>query len=326
MNIQKRPLYNSLRMNWLIDPTLEVEAWQVENYREMSLPLLFSRLKQLKLEFDKESFCSLADDYETPEELTDALLSEEDFETEEEDRIYLLIFELWRRLETDKPCLSMFCDELDHQIFLYDQGKIENVEDLQDALANLQVILDESADEGGDPLEIIESVNSGCANDIETFLYDFISEQIDNGNYSYALELIDGFIDYIEDDKWYEFLRVRILSHTDPEGASILIQQLAEEACTDEDLPFHLEVLSEMVQEGDEENFVSLVKRSVPLLETEDEFQDLLTICINYYCCQDLEAKEKALQQIFENRASKNPSDKFQAGDEDLKRLLKILG
>lgn len=325
MDIQKRPLYNSLRMNWLIDPTLEVEAWQVENYREMSLPLLFSRLKQYGLEFDKESFCLLADEYETPEDLTDELLGNQVLEVEDEDRIYLLLFELWRRLETDKPCLSVFCDELDHQIFLYDQGKTDNVEGLQDALSNLQVILDESCDEGGDPLEVMESVNTGCANDIETFLYDFISEQIDNGNYSYAIELIDGFINYIEDDKWYEFLRVRILGHTDPEGASILIQQLAEEACNDDDLSFNLEVLSEMVQEGDEESFVSLVKRSMPLIENEDDFQDLLNICTNYYCCQDLEEKEKALHQLLENRAQKAPTEKFFQDDPDLKRLFDII-
>lgn len=325
MDIQKRPLYNSLRMNWLIDPTLEVEAWQVENYREMSLPLLFSRLKQFGLEFDKESFCLLAEEYETPESLTESLLENQDLDAKEEDRIYLIIFELWRRLETDKPCLSVFCDELDHQIFLYDQGKTDNAENLQDVLANLQVILDESSDAGGDPLEIMESVNTGCANDIDTFLYDFISEQIDNGNYSYALELIDGFVDYIEDDKWYEFLRVRILSHTDPEGASILIQQLAEEACNDDDLLFNLEILSEMVQEGDEDNFVSLVKRSTPLIETEDDFQDLLTICMNYYCCQDLENKEKALQKLLEQRSDRKPSAKFDQQDPDLKRLLDIL-
>lgn len=325
MDIQKRALYNSLRMNWLIDTKLQVESWQVENYREMTLPLIFSRLRQHGLDFNKESFCVLAEDFQTPEELNDNLLEEQEIDPETEDRIYLLIFELWRRLETDKPCLSVFCDELDHQIFLYDHGKTQNVEDLQDALANLQVILDENVDQGVEPIDVMEIVNEGCANDVVTFLYDFISEQIDNENFSYAQELLDNFIDYVVDAKWFDFLRVRIFSHTDPEGANILIEQLAQEACIDPDLQFKLEILSELIQEGEHKTFVALAKSSAELLETEEDFQDLVSICADFYRRQDDEKTERALQEILRERSKNSLDQRFTNKDKHLTRLLNLI-
>jgi hypothetical protein len=327
MNIQRRALYNSLRMNWLMDPTLEVEPWQVENYREIATSLIFSHLRQEGVDLDKDSFTSLADNCDTPEELTETLFDEEEenLPMETEDKIYLLIFELWRRLETDKPCLSVFCDELDHQIYLYDHQQSQSVEDLQDALANLQVILDENTDQGAEPIEVLESVSNGCANDIETFLYDFISEQIENDNYSYASELLDSFTDYVHDVKWFELLRVRLLSATDGEAAKILVEQLAKEASNEEDLSFSLEVLSEMVQEGQQEAFVKLAEKCTSLLEVEEDFQDLMNICIDYYSCLDEEDKERQIKELLGNRTKKPEQQPFKQNDTDLLNLLKIL-
>lgn len=325
MNLKKRALYNALRMNWLIDPSIDSKSWQVENYREMSDSLLFSKLRQHDLDFDKSQFCSIAEDYDTPEELVDRLLEDQPITPEDEDLIYLLIFELWRRLETDKPCLSVFCDELDHQIFLHDHNQTQNVEEIQDTLSNLQVILDENVDQGADPIAVLHFVNEGCANDIETFLYDFITDQIDNDNFSYASELLDSFIDYVDDDKWFEFLRIRILTHTDPQVAKELIEQIADEALEEEDLQYNLELLSEMIQEGEPDTFTSLVTHSSELINSEEDFQDLLAICLDYYSCQDLESQEKAIYTLLINRSEKNLLESCDQNDEDLKNLLKII-
>ncbi|MEM1283034.1 MAG: hypothetical protein AAGG81_05720 [Chlamydiota bacterium] len=325
MDIDRRALYNSLRMNWLIDPSLEVDDWQVENYRDMSMPLLCSRLREFGLDFDKDSFCSIAEGYDTPEELTESLIDQEQVTPEIEDRIYLLVFELWRRLETGKPCLSVFCDELDHQIFLYDRQQAQEVEEIQDVLSNLQVILDENTDQGADPIEVLHSINKGCANDIETFLYDFITEQVDNHNFSYASELLDGFIDYVDDDKWFELLRVRALTDSDPESAAILVQQLAEEATLENDLQFNLELLSEMVQDGDVDSFRELVIQTSQLLEREEDFQDLLTVCLDYYSCQDQEEEEHQILMIIDNRSKNTISNPFSKEDQDLESLLSVV-
>lgn len=323
MDIHKRALYNSLRMNWLIDPALEVDSWQVENYRDMSQPLIFNRLRQHGYDFDKSTFLKLSEEYDTPEELTESLVDDE-VAPEKEDAIYLLIFELWRRFETGKPCLSVFCDELDHQIFLYDHNKAQDVEDIQDVLSNLQVILEENVDCGAEPVDVLNSINEGCANDIETFLYDFITEQVDNENFSYALELLDAFIDYVEDDKWFEFLRVRIYLHSDVESAITLIDQLIDEAFHHDDLQFNLELLSEMVQEGGVASFAALVYRSVDLLETEEDFQDLLGVSLDFFSCQDCEREENIVLAILKKREEREVSAPFKNNDGDLAKLLAL--
>lgn len=323
IDISHRALYNSLRMNWLHDPSLEIEPWQVENYRDMSLPLLFSRLKQHSIDLDKDSFVALADEYETPEELVEDLIEDED--AAGQDQLYLLVFELWRRLETDKPCLSVFCDELDHQIYLYDNGQSKSVEELQDVLANLKVILDENTDQGADPHEVIHSINEGCANDINAFLYDFISEQIDNENISYASELLDSFLMYVDDIEWFEFLHARVLMATDPEAGEELIQQLTHQALKNHDLEFNLELLSQMVQEGDEKLFIKLARASAPLLKTEADFQDLATIGADYFGCLDDDDKENALNELLKKRSKIGIATSFRQNDPDLATFLTIV-
>ncbi len=54
--IERRALYNLLRMNWINEPTLPVESWQVEDYRALSLPDLFGRLKDFNIQLERVSF------------------------------------------------------------------------------------------------------------------------------------------------------------------------------------------------------------------------------------------------------------------------------
>ena len=45
MHIDRKALYNLLRLNWLRDPSLDVEPWQVEDYRHLELETLYERLQ-----------------------------------------------------------------------------------------------------------------------------------------------------------------------------------------------------------------------------------------------------------------------------------------
>jgi len=325
INIEKRALYNALRMNWLEDRSMDVEPWQVEDYREMDLPLLFSRLRQHSINLDENSFASLSDEVDTPEELTEALLSDREVDEKEEDRIYLLIFELWRKLKSGKPCLSVFCDELDHQIYLYDNGLIENPEQIEDILANLEMILDENADEGADPAEVLETISRGLASDIEAFLYDFICEQADNENYSYASDLLESFDEYLSHSKWFDLLKVKIYIATDPESGEALMEQLAEEALEEKDLEFNLELLNEMVHGGKEENFARLAETNLGLLEKEEDFKDLLQISADYLSCLDFDRQEQEVLQLLQKRESLPDSAPFKNKDSDGERLTALL-
>ncbi len=322
MDLERHALYNSLRMNWLRDPTLSVEPWQVENYRALPLEILFERLNLQDIALDKTSFLSVAEEFDTPEEMTDSLLENLLADPMAQDQVYLVIFELWRRLVPEKLCLSIFCDELDEQIFRYDTGQLENLEAIEDVLANLGVILDENADNGSDPLDVFETICSGCANDVETFLYDFIAEQVEERNDLYASELLDKFSDYVKEVKWFDFLRTKLAGYTDPEGANLLIQQLVQDASAEADLEFNLELLSLLVQTGNKKDFTALVKKTVPLLECEEDFQDLLTICGDFYHRLDQDNIEIAIQKIIQKRTQKLFEEPINVKDPDIAALL----
>lgn len=325
MEIQRRALYNSLRMNWVLDPSLQVEAWQVEDYRALSLDTLFERLADKGLYLDKSSFRAFADAVDTPEDLTEALWAEFASDTKSHDQVYLLIFELWRRLLPEKPCLSVFCDELDYQVHLYDSGHDKNLEAIQDALANLQVILDENVDQGADPEEALEGIEAGCANDIEMFLHDFIAEQIDGENFSYASELVDGFSNYLGGIKWFEFLRIRTLAETDPAEADQAIKEFLSDSHYEPDLDLNLEVLSFLIRNGDKETFERLAVQTTDLLQIEDDFQTLLSICADFYHRLDQDQKESGLQTILDRRQNLHPDKAFPRHEKDLKEFLQIL-
>lgn len=324
MQIERRALYNSLRMNWLLDPTLAVQPWQVVDYRELKLENLWDRLKENDILLTKGEFIAFAEDVDSPEDLADELVEEFSLSQADEDKVYLLVFEIWRRLVPQKRCLSIFCDELDHQIHQYDSGTAQ-FEPLEDALANLQVILDENVDQGADPKEIFRIVGSNCANDIENFLQDFIAEQIDQDNDSYATELIESFGKYIEKTRWFDFFKIRITAHGNPVKANTRIRTLLEEIGAEPDLDLNLEMLSFMVQAGDKENFIRLVKLSIPLLKIEEDFQDLLAICSDYYLCLDLEAQEKKIDKLLDLRKTKKIDAPFLKNDAHAAELMSIL-
>ncbi|MGE4574388.1 MULTISPECIES: hypothetical protein [Parachlamydia] len=325
MQVERKALYNLLRMNWLLDPSIKVLAWQVEDYRALPVFEIFNRLQAKHVDLDKVSLTALAEHCDNPEDLTDELVEGSEISQEDEDQIYLLLFELWRRLIPEKPSLSTFCDELDHQIYLYDQGNLDQEEGIQDVLANLQVILDENVDGGGKPLEVFELVTNTCANDIESFLYDFIAEQIDHHNYSYASELIEGFQKYIKDEKWFEFLTTRILAVTDSHGANQQVRQLTKKIMAKPDLEFIFEILTFLVQDGEKEAFVKLAKKGVSLLQTEEDFRDLLLISSDFFHHLDLEKQEDAIKKILQARHRKSIAEHVKAQDSDVQQFVKIL-
>jgi len=325
MQIERRALYNLLRMNWLQDPFIEAEPWQIEDYREMSYKAIFDRLKEKNVNLDRPSFLALAENHDTPEDLTDELLDNMYLDIEIQDQIYLLVFELWRRLITEKPCLSIFCDELDHQIHLYDTSTSQNTEAIQDVLANFQVVLDENADQGVNPRQVFISISAGCANDIESFLYDFIAQQIDNRNDSYAAELLDGFYNYMTDEKWFDFLRARLQASTDIAGSNQLIRQIVQNTSKEPDLEFNLEILSFLVQGGEKEIFVNLVKKTIALIIVEEDLQDLLLICADFYHCLDYDHEELAIQKILKERSNNKPEETIDRKDPHFAELLKVM-
>jgi hypothetical protein len=312
-------------MNWHHDQSLQVEPWQIEDYRSLPLESLFARLKEHQISFNRTTFTEAAQDFDSPEDFTEYALNEREFDAQEQDQIYLVIFELWRRLLPEKQSFSIFCDELDHQIFLYDHGETQDLETIQDALSSLESILDENVDEGVKPADIFGAVCNACANDLESFLYDFIAEQIDLKNFSYASELIEGFAPYLQGKKWFDLLRARLLSHTDEEGCQEAVKSILKKALSDPDLEYNFELLDFLAQFGDPQAFVNIAKSIVNKMEYEDDFKDLLSVCADYFHFLDDESKENAVRAILQKRAQIGVEESFQAKDPDCKELLRIL-
>jgi hypothetical protein len=325
MDIARRALFNSLRMNWLSDPSAKVEQWQVEDYRSLLLTELYTRLRHFDLDFDRTSFTAMAGDVDSPEELCDGLIGDANLLPVEEDQVYLLVFELWRRFITEKPCLSVFCDELDHQMFAYDQGNVVKEEEIQDAIANLEVVLDENTDEGADPAVVFESIANCCANDLETFLYDYISQQIDTHNLAYAADLLESFEPYFRDISWFEFLRARLYSNTDPEASNEIVKDLVKVIKKQQDLDLSLELLAFLAKGGKPELFLPLVRQTVSMLETEEDFQELLAICSDYYHFLDQDHEEQLVVDILKKRSKNKLEAEIGSNDPGVKEFLKLM-
>ena len=298
--LQTKAIYNLLRLNREESPSSEVGSWALEDLRILPQDELFSRLKGQGLQIDKTTFLMFADESDTPEELSDLLIPEE-VEEEKRDPIYLLIFELWRRLLPEKQSLSIFCDELDHRIALYDQEALESDELIQDGLANLLEVLDENADAGTAPDQVFTAICDYCAHDIESFIYDYISDLLDSGNSLYASELVEGFSPYVTEPLWFDFLRVRLLSFTDVEDANRAMGRLLEH---EHELPLLMEMIRFLSVNGERPLFVQALEQALSLVQENEEWVDLAHLIADYYRRLDEDDRESAVQKAISNKNS----------------------
>jgi hypothetical protein len=306
------------------DPSVKAEAlktepWALEDLRTIQSEELFLRLKKHSIELDKTSFVQFAESCDTPEDLAELLLPEE--EEDLFDPLYLLVFELWRRFVPEKQSLSIFGDEFDFLIAQYDQEKLESDEPIQDALANLIEILEENADAGVPPKEVFSAISDYCAHDLESFLVDYISEILDSDNEAYALELIEGFSPYISEPIWFDFLRARAISSKDGREANEILRSLLEQKETDPALL--REILQFLASDGDHTLFVSTMKKILPLLKTQEELLDLMEIAADYYHRLDQESVEQTIQKLLQKR--KCAEGPLSPSDPDLKTLHQLL-
>lgn len=323
--MERRALYNLLRMNWLNDASMSVEPWQVEDYRSLSLTELFNRLEVFHIHLDRLSFVAHADECDSPEELTFNLIGDYPYSIEEEDQIYLLVFELWRQLMIDKPSISIICHEMDYYIHLYDSGKMTDLSALQDTLTNFATVLRENIDQGVNASEVMQLVANHCANDIEMFLYDFISDQIDEGNEIYAQELFDEFYPYLSHNKWFKLCALRLSEPIFGKLAKKIAAEIIEDYLSENEIEYNFEFLSILIEVGDSTLFCHVVRQTFPLLKTEENFQDLLSIVADYFRRTDQEEKEDSVQRILDSRKTYSLDRVLHASDVSLANFAKLI-
>lgn len=327
MDISPKALYNSLRMSFLQNPTFSVERWKVEDYRDLALEELFLRLQQYDLILDTKSFLAFADEYDSPEELCDHLSADQELldqvepnqqQNQLQDQLYLLIFELWRRLANEKQSISIICDELDHQIFLYDQGHVTSDEALEDSLSSFHAALEENVDQGLSRDEVFEAVSEYLANDVQSFLIDYLSDLIAHQDYSYAEELLEQYYPYMPEKKWFDLIHARIIGVKDIRKGHELLAKIFHHESASPDLQFNFDVLSYLVSLPDFELFRHVAIRSLPLIQDEEEFQELLHISGDIFHSLDLHEKGDALHAVCEKRKVHALSGHFSKSDPDL--------
>ncbi len=308
--MEKRAQLNLLRMNWERDDAVEAEEWQVENYRAWSTEELFKALP-----FSESEFYEQAEQANDPEEMA-ADLGE---------HLYLIIFELWRRLLPEEKTLSIFCDELDHQISAYNRNPDEATEGLTDQLAYLVELLDEALDEGLEPEKALATITPFLASDLRSFLYDFIADEIDIENRAYATELLEDFFPFFCDDPWFYFLQLRLLYVGDPDHADEQMHPFIEELKESDDQDLKLEVLAFLSASAAREFFIELASQTIQTLKTEEELQEVLEHCIHYYRCLDFDNQQAVLEALLSTRKGVSPDTPLNKQDPiltDVKDLL----
>lgn len=323
MELGGRALYNLLRISWLEDRKIKVKPWQIEDYRSLSTEVLFARLSDLGIVLDESSFSAYAEDCDSPEDLVECLWVDED-DLDKQDASYLLLFELWRRLLPQKQSLSIFCDELDHLIELYDQGQLEDEEALQEDLEDLEDILDEAADLSGSPDKVFEDLSQFCAHDLQGFLYDYISDQIETANDTYASELLNAFYEFLPEKKWFDLLKAWLFARTDVEELNRVAGRLLDELLDEPDLELLLEIAKFLVHRGDVRLFMQAVRHALTLLKTEEQLQKLLHLTAEYYRCLDKDEEEKFIHQLIQKRAQHDLEMPLDPSDAALQHILGI--
>src|SRR5262249_10458002 len=127
------------------------------------------------------------------------------------------------------------------------------------------------------------------------------------------------------EDSWFTFLRARILAAEDIVEANALIHRLVKNSSSHPDLDFNLEFLSFLVGIGEVPVFLEMVKKTIPMLESEEDFQNLIAICADFYHRLDIDIKERALQDLLTRRTTIDLSHPFDRHDPLSKELLNIV-
>ncbi len=300
-------------------------SWKLEDLREQDTATLFHRLYEFDLYFDKMAFISYAEQFDSPEELMEHLLTGEAREIDESNKIYLIVFELWRRLLPENICLSVFADALDWKIFDYEERPDENQAAIEDGLEDLHNILEENVDQGIPHQEVFSAICEFFACDLERFLYDFISTQLDKNDFSYATELIDHFTPFVIDAKWFHLLRARIIAQDNLPQANALIRFVFEQSKSDPELILNLDILDTMLHVGDHNLFLEVCDHTLSLIDDEVDFLELLETASDYFRCLDQDdIQEKIDTLIYKRRHTKNLCH-FSKQDTDIEVLRQIL-
>lgn len=281
-SVEKRALYTLLRSSQPKNRNGSPSSWETDDYRAFSLEELFKRLKQNHCSLNRADFLAYAETCDSPEALAHLLMGDQELSSEEEDRLYLLLFELWRRLMPEHPSLSILGEELDHQIARFDAGDSGAVEGVMQILERVVQVLDDNIDEGIPPGVAFQEFERYSANDLEVFVYDFASELIEEGDRAYAQDLAEQFEELLAHRPWFLLLKLRLMEDSRGVALEKAAQELLGHDFSDAGAAFYIEFLSLVAQLEIDSLFCPIFEAAVRLVQSPEEREDLQEIVHTY--------------------------------------------
>ncbi len=202
-----RAYYNILILNKLRDDKYREGEWESCDYRQMPLPEIFFSLGKLGVYFTSDSFVSFCEEIDTPEALADKLLYENG---DGKRKIYLLVFELWRRLLPERKTVSIVCDQLDQTIAIYEDQREDT--QLYEGLLAILEILKRNAPFSDRPKELFKRLSLYIAHDLENVISTYIESKMGSPEEGKMTLLLDAFIPFVEEERALQFLKFKSLT------------------------------------------------------------------------------------------------------------------
>ncbi len=273
-----RAYYNLLWLSKLRGQNIPAEDWESFDYRGFSTNSLFALLQTYHIYFDSKDFILFCDDLNNPEDLIERLDVEEG---ELKRKVYIVIFELWRRLLPEKGSISIFCDELDHLIASYKGAPNEDA--LFDILNQVLEILDRNTEMGQSPREVFSRLCLYIAHNLENVIYTYIDTRMKEDAEGGYLSFIDHFMPYVEEKRALQFLKLKALSNVfakEKESlAAYLVHSLQESSNFSLSVPMLFFLIEEKYQELFSEFFSFLVEKTTE----EKKLVVLLDVLMAYH-------------------------------------------
>lgn len=276
-SLSRKGLLNALHAQALEYPQ-GLPAFVLEDYRKWTSPQLFEFLKKRGWMLDRPSFVAYADSCESAEELLDLLAAEEELDRDSEDELYLVIFELWRRFAGRSQSPEIICDELDYQIQAYDEGS--QVDDkIEAALSHLVQFIQHETQKASEAQELFGLLNQMCAQDLEIFLFDFITDQAKAGALAYARELHTRFQNWVSKPLWWNFIAIHWIGNDE---ASALLAHLLKQMDKQSDPDLVFEILSYLSEHDIAMRFEAFLQIALKMSLEQEESEELASFIETY--------------------------------------------
>ena len=301
MRFRGRSLYNSLQISAREEDALDVEPWQILDYRQVADSYLYQRLAALQISVTEQHFLLYAANSDGPEELLDCLWWQEEEGSSEQEEAYLLIFELWRRLLPTRRSVSIFFDDIDFAIAQFDEEEASS-EELVELLFELEEILRQGREQGMDPQQVFSMLAEYAAQDVEQFLYDYILHVLEEEDGLLASTLIEMFEEYIPEKKWFDLLQVYLLVAFDSDKALSALCQILEEEKerSSADIPFLEEVFIFILCAEEVPLLTQGIGLLVECLYTEQDRKEFLEAILEDCSSLGLDSLQESLQDLVQ--------------------------